>query len=56
MDRTRKLVLQSGGQVSSCFQIAVTGEIDGEKVALPQERIVEDAVKLAAEINMALPQ
>jgi flavodoxin len=56
MDRTRKLIMQSGGQVSSCFQIAVTKEIDGEKVELPQERIVEDAVKLAAEINTALPQ
>ena len=56
MDRTRKMVLQSGGQVSNCFQIAVTEEIEGEKVALPQERIVEDAVKIAAEINMALTQ
>jgi flavodoxin len=56
MDRTRKLVLQSGGQVSNCFQIAVTEEIDGEKVALPQERIVGDAVKIAAEINTTLPK
>jgi len=56
MDRTRKLVLKSGGQVSSCFQIAVTEEIDGEKVALPQEHIVDDAVKIAGKISKALLQ
>lgn len=56
IDRTRKMVLQSGGQVSDCFQIAVTEEIDGEKVELPQKRIVEDAVKIAGEIRTASPQ
>lgn len=56
MDRTRKMVLQSGGQVSDCLQIAVTEEIDGQKVELPQERIVEDAVKIAGEISKTPPQ
>jgi len=55
MDRTRKMVRQSGGQVSDCFQIAVTEEIDGEKIEVSKKRIVEDAAKIAAEISKVLP-
>ena len=56
LDRAKKMVVKSGGQVSGCFQIAVTEQIDGEKVELPKRRIVEDAAKVFSEIKKILVQ
>lgn len=56
MDRAKKMVIKSGGQVVGSFQVAVTEKVDGEKVELPQKRIVEDAAKVFFEIKKILVQ
>jgi flavodoxin len=56
MDRTKKLIIQSGGQIAGCFQITSTENVDGEKVQRPGQLIVDDAVGIAAEIKKALIQ
>lgn len=56
MDRTKKLVMQSGGEIAGCFQITSTENVDGEKVQRPGQLIVDDAVGIAAEIKKALIQ
>jgi flavodoxin len=55
-NKVKKMVMQSGGQVVGYFQIAVTEKANGEKIERPQSLIMEDAVKLAAEVKKSLTQ
>lgn len=55
-NKAKKMVVESGGQVVGYLQIAVTEKINGKKIERPQSLIMEDAVKLAAEIKKVIIQ
>lgn len=56
LDRVEKMAAQSDGRASGIFQVAVTESRDGEKVEVPLQRIVDDALKIAAEILNSLQE
>ena len=52
-EKSKDQVRKSGGEVVGYYQVVAKDEVEGEKVARPLERIVEDALKCVPEIQKA---
>jgi len=52
-EKSRNLVRAAGGEVVGYYQVLAKDEVNEEKVDRPKEKIVEDALKFALEIEKA---